>query len=162
MTVEINISRRLKYHLVHKRRKSFSSTLLKKSKVSSTNFQGKLQFVNSVKRLAFDLTKILFLNRLIGIARLTAEVLNDENLFTESNLTNWFSGYVQFCSGCHFSERAEAAWWSRKMNHLNPISTGGGGGGRGAFHPGFCFSCTFSFLSQFLPNLVTFLKFNVE
>ena len=29
--------------------------------------------------------------------------------FTESNLANWFSSYVQFCSGGHFSERAEAA-----------------------------------------------------
>ena len=37
------------------------------------------------------------------------EVLNDQNLFTESNLANWFPSYVQFCSGGHFSERAEAA-----------------------------------------------------
>ena len=37
------------------------------------------------------------------------EVVNDQNLFTESNLANWFSSYVQFCSGGHFSERAEAA-----------------------------------------------------
>ena len=36
------------------------------------------------------------------------EVLDDQNLFTESNLGNWFMSYVQFCSGLHFSERAEA------------------------------------------------------
>ena len=61
-----------------------------------------------MKRLVFDLTKIPFLKRLIGISRLIVEVLNDQNLFTESNLVNWFSNYVQF-SGGHFSERAEAA-----------------------------------------------------
>ena len=62
-----------------------------------------------MKRLVFDLTKIPFLKRLIGISRLTVEVLDDQNLFTESNLANWFSSYVQFCSDGHFSERAEAA-----------------------------------------------------
>ena len=62
-----------------------------------------------MKRLVFDSTKIPFLKRLIGISRLIAEVLNDQDLFTESNLVNWFSSYVQFCSGGHFSERAEAA-----------------------------------------------------
>ena len=71
--------------------------------------QGKWQFVNLVKRLVFDLTKIPLLKRLIGISRLIAEAPNDQNLFTESNLANWFSSYVQFCSGGHFSERAEAA-----------------------------------------------------
>ena len=38
---------------------------------------------------------------------LIVEVLNYQNLFTESDLANWFSNYVQFCSGGHFSERAE-------------------------------------------------------
>ena len=33
-----------------------------KSKLSSTDLRDKLQFVNSVKRLVFDLTKIPFLN----------------------------------------------------------------------------------------------------
>ena len=80
-----------------------------KSKVSSTNLRGKLQFVNSVKRLAFDVTKISFLKRLFSTSRLIVKVLNDQNLLTESNLANWFSSYVQFCSGGHFSERAEAA-----------------------------------------------------
>ena len=56
-----------------------------------------------------DSTKMPFLKRLIGISRLIDKVLNDQNLFTESNLANWFSSYVQFCSGGHFSERAEAA-----------------------------------------------------
>ena len=63
-----------------------------------------------MKRLVFDLTRILFLKRLVGIPRLIVEVLNDQNLFTESNLANWFSSHVQFCSGGHFSERAAAAW----------------------------------------------------
>ena len=62
-----------------------------------------------MKRLVFDLTKISFLKRLIGISRLIVEVLNDQNLFTESNLVNWFLSYVQFCSGGHFSEWAAAA-----------------------------------------------------
>ena len=53
--------------------------------------------------------KIPFLKRVIGISHLIAEVLNEQNLFTESNLANWFSSYLQFCSGGHFSERAEAA-----------------------------------------------------
>ena len=57
-----------------------------------------MQFVHSVKRLVFDLTKIPFPKRLIGISRLIVEVLNDHNLFTESNLANWFSNYVQFCT----------------------------------------------------------------
>ena len=61
-----------------------------------------------MKRLVFDLTKIPFPKRLIGISRLIAEVLNDHNLFTELSLANWFSSYVQFCSGGHFSEPAEA------------------------------------------------------
>ena len=72
-----------------------------------------------MKRLVFDFTKIPFLKRLIGIFRLIGEVLNDQNLFTESNLANWFSSYVQFCSGGHFSERAEAA--RGKMNHLKAV-----------------------------------------
>ena len=62
-----------------------------------------------MKRLVFDLTKIPFLKRLIGISRLIVEVLEDQNLFTELNLANWFWSYVQFCSGGHFSEQAEAA-----------------------------------------------------
>ena len=81
--------------MVQLRGNSFSSTSLKKSKVSSTNLRDKLQLVNSVKRLVFDLTKIPFLKRLISISRLIVEVLNDQNLFTESNLANWFSSYVQ-------------------------------------------------------------------
>ena len=62
-----------------------------------------------MKRLVLDLTKIPFLKRLIGISRLIVEVLDNQNFFTESNLANWFSSYVQFCSGGHFSERAEAS-----------------------------------------------------
>ena len=83
--------------------------IIETSKVSSTNLLDKLQFVNLVKRLVFDLTKIPFVKRLIGISRLIVEVLNDQNVFTEPNLDYWFSSYVQFCSGGHFSEQAEAA-----------------------------------------------------
>ena len=100
----------MKYDLVPLKGNSCSSTSLKKSKVSWTNFRDKLQFVNSVKRLVFDLTKIAFLKRLISISPLITEVLNDQNRFTELNLANWFSSYVEFCSGGHFSQRAEAAW----------------------------------------------------
>ena len=78
-----------------------------------------MQFVNSAKRLVFALTEIPFLKCLINIYRLIAKVLNNQNLFTESNLGNRFSSYVQFCSGGHFSKRAEAALWCGKMNHLN-------------------------------------------
>ena len=44
--------------------------------------------------LVLDLTKIL-LNRYIS--------------FNGGSSQRWFSSYVQFCSGRHFSERAEAA-----------------------------------------------------
>ena len=62
-----------------------------------------------MKRLVFDLTKIPILKHLICLSHLIADVLNDQNLFTESNFRNWFSSYIQFCSGGHFSEQAEAA-----------------------------------------------------
>ena len=71
-----------------------------------------------MKRSVFDLMKIPLLKRLIGISSLIVEVLNDQNLFAESNLAKWVSSYVQFCSGGHFSERAEAARYCAKMNHL--------------------------------------------
>ena len=38
-----------------------------------------------MKRLVFDLTKIPYLKRLISIYSLIVEVLNDQNLFTESS-----------------------------------------------------------------------------
>ena len=60
--------------------------IIEKSKVSSTNLIDKLQFVNLVKPLVFDLTKSL-----ISISCLTLEVLHDQKLFTESNFVNWFS-----------------------------------------------------------------------
>ena len=41
--------------------------------------------------------------------RLIAEVLNDQNLFTKSNLGDCFSSDVQFYSGGHFSEPAATA-----------------------------------------------------
>ena len=76
----------------------FFNIIERKSKVSSNNLRDKLQFVNSAKRLAFDLTEIPFFKCLINIYRLIAKVLNDQNLFTESNLVNWFrimSSFVQ-------------------------------------------------------------------
>ena len=71
-----------------------------------------------MKHLVVDLTKIPFLKCLISIYCLTVEIFKDQNLFTESNLGDWFSSYVQFYSGGHFSERAPAVP-SGKVNHLN-------------------------------------------
>ena len=75
-----------------------------------------------MKRLVFDLTKIPFIKRLISIYRLIVEDINEQNLFTESNLDHWFSSYIKFCSGGHFSERAAAARQSGKVNHLKWVS----------------------------------------
>ena len=47
-----------------------------------------------MKRLVFDSTKIPFLKSLISTYRLTVEVLNNQNLFTESNMANWFFSYM--------------------------------------------------------------------
>ena len=41
--------------------------IIEKSKVSSNNLLDKLQFVNSAKRLVFDLTEIPFLKCLINM-----------------------------------------------------------------------------------------------
>ena len=49
-----------------------------------------------MKCLVFDFTEIPFLKCLIGISRFIVEILDDQNLFTESNLANWFLSYVQF------------------------------------------------------------------
>ena len=62
-----------------------------------------------MNRLIFDLTKIPFIQCLISIYRVIVEVLIDQNLFTESNLGDWFSSFVQFYSAGHFSEPAAAA-----------------------------------------------------
>ena len=86
--------------------------------MSSTNLRDNLQFINSVKRLVFDLSKIPFLKYLISTYHLIAEILNNQNLSTESNLRDWFSSYAEFYSDGHFSERAAAAPWSGKVNHL--------------------------------------------
>ena len=111
MTGEKSLSPSLRSGLVQLEGNSCSSTSLKKSKVSSTCLCDKWQFVNLVKCLVFDLTKIPFLKCLISIyiCNTVVKVLNHQNLFTESNLANWFSSYVQFCSSGHFSEQAEAA-----------------------------------------------------
>ena len=94
MTVEKNLVHLLRYDLVQLKRNSCSLTSLKKGQVSSTNFRDKLQFVNSVKCLVFDLTKIPFLKCLICTYRLIVDILNNQNLSTESNLGDWFSSYV--------------------------------------------------------------------
>ena len=65
MPMEKNLVHNLRYDLVQLRENSCSSTSLKKSQVSSSNFRDKVQFVNSVKRLVFNLTKIPFLKCLI-------------------------------------------------------------------------------------------------
>ena len=95
MTVEKSLAHLSRYDFVQLRGNSCSSTSLKKSQVSWTNFQDKLQFVNSVKRLVFDLTKVSFLKCLISIYRLTVEALNDQSLFKESNLGGCFLSYIQ-------------------------------------------------------------------
>ena len=110
VTVEKSLAHHLRYNLVQLRGNSGSSISLKKYLVSLTNFRDKLQFLNLVECLVFDLTKIPFLKCLISIYRLITEVINDQNLFTESNLGNWFSSYVQSYLGGHFSERAAAVW----------------------------------------------------
>ena len=62
-----------------------------------------------------------FPKHLIDISPLILSVPNDQNLFTESSLANWFSSYVRFCSGGHFSEGVEAARWCGKIYHLNSV-----------------------------------------
>ena len=68
-----------------------------------------------MKRLIFDLTKIPLPKCLFCMI---AEVLHDQNIFTESNLGGWLSSYIQFNSGGHFSKCAAAAQRSGKVNHL--------------------------------------------
>ena len=54
---------------------------------------------------------------------LIVEVLNDQNVFTKSDLANWFSNYVQFCSGGHFSDRAELLCSVEKLVTLTSRDT---------------------------------------
>ena len=51
--------------------------------------------------------KIPFLKCLIGISRLMAEVLYDQNFFTESNLADWFSSFVKVVIS---QNELKAAW----------------------------------------------------
>ena len=68
-----------------------------------------------------DLTKIPFLKSLISISRLI--VPNDENLFTESNLANWFSSSVQFFCQVIISQNEMKLLGSvKKMNHFDTYS----------------------------------------
>ena len=55
-----------------------------------------MQFVNSMKRLVFDLTKIPFLKCLISIYRLIVEVLNDQNLLQNRIWVIGFRGMSSF------------------------------------------------------------------
>ena len=72
--------------------------------------------------LVCNLTKIPFFKCLVSIYLLIAEVLNDQNLFTESSLGDWFSSHVQFYSGGRsFSEPAAAARQCGKVNHLEDV-----------------------------------------
>ena len=79
-----------------------------------------------MKRLVFNFTKIPFLKCLINIYHLVAEVPNGQNLFTESNLGDWLSSYVQFYSCGHFSaaEKCKLLKVNRKGNG-DTISTSG-------------------------------------
>ena len=99
-----------------------------------------------MKRSLFYLTKIPFLKCLIRIYHLIVEVHNDQNFFTESNFGDWFSNYVQFYSGGHFSERAAAAWQSRKVNHFK----------LGLSTESFLAFCNFEY-SKFPNSFLTFL-----
>ena len=80
VAVDKNLSRRSSYDLVQLEGNSRSSTSLKKTEVGSINLWDQLEFVNSMKRLAFDSTKISFIKRLISISHLIVEVLNEQNL----------------------------------------------------------------------------------
>ena len=51
------------------------------------SFRDKLQFVNLMKRLIFDLTKILLPKSLILMYRLIAEVIHYQSLFTKLKLS---------------------------------------------------------------------------
>ena len=64
-----------------------------------TNSRDKLQFVNSTKRLIYDLTKILLPKHLNFIYCLIALVIYYQSLFLELEL---FSSYMQFYLGSHF------------------------------------------------------------
>ena len=53
-------------------------------KASSTNFRGKLQFVNSTKIIIFDLTKILLSKSLVFMYCLIAEVMHYHSFFLQN------------------------------------------------------------------------------
>ena len=74
-----------------------------------------------MKRLVFDLTKIPFLKRLISISRLIVDVLNDQNLFTESNLVNWFQVMSRFVQVVISQNELKLLLGSGKMNHLKVL-----------------------------------------
>ena len=81
-----------------------------------------MQFVNSVWRLVFDLTKLPFLKRLISIYRLIVEVLNNQNLFTESNLTNWFRVMSSFVQVVIFQNELKLLGSVEKLNERGGYS----------------------------------------
>ena len=56
----------------------------------------KLPFVNSTKRLIFDLTKILLPKRSVLTYSLIAKVMHYQTLYTEWELSYYFLSYVQF------------------------------------------------------------------
>ena len=70
-----------------------------------------------MKRLVFDLTKIPFLKRLIGISRLIVELLDDQNLFTDRIWLNRFRVMSRFVEVV-ISQNELKLLGNGKMNHL--------------------------------------------
>ena len=85
-----------------------------------------------MKRLVFHLTKIPFLKCLISIYFLVVEVLNDQNLFTESNwLVIGFrvmSNFIKVQSGKvnHLNDQFESLWSNLDAEIISSNSLDGG------------------------------------
>ena len=70
--------------------------------LSLTNFRDKLPFVNSMKSLIFDSTKILLPKRLDLTYSLIAKVMHYQILFTELKSSYQFLSSVRFYMGSNF------------------------------------------------------------
>ena len=66
------------------------------------DFRDKLPFVNSMKSLIFDLTKILLPKHLVLTYSLIAKVMYYQIHFTELKSSYYFLSYAQFCWGSRF------------------------------------------------------------
>ena len=95
----------------------------KKNVPYSTNVQDKLPFVNSTKRLIFDLTRILLPKCLVLTYSLIANVIHYQIIFSELKSSHWFLSYVQFYLSSHFPRWALAAHLSEKWITLNMLQT---------------------------------------